>query len=118
MAAASSATTSPIVALLGPTLVRSDGSTVDTDKAMAGKDSVGIYFSAHCEQLRGHPGTARARNGLARAAQCARPAKIGGQERAGAAGRKRASPAPMGLSGDGRSWSHDGVQSSAASIRS
>lgn len=60
MAAATSATTSPIVALLGPTLVRADGSKVDTAEAMAGKDSVGIYFSAHCEHSPHHPAVARA----------------------------------------------------------
>lgn len=49
MAAAASTGPSPIASLLGSTLVDSAGKSYDTDAKLAGKDTIVIYFSAHCE---------------------------------------------------------------------
>lgn len=43
-----------VVATLGPSLRKPDGSTVDSSEALAGKDYLGLYFSAHwCPPCRG-----------------------------------------------------------------
>jgi hypothetical protein len=50
MAAASTTSASPMEALLGSSLVDSAGTTYKTADKLAGKDTVVIYFSAHCEK--------------------------------------------------------------------
>jgi len=42
---------SPLVKLLGAELVTSAGTKVKTADRLAGKTTVGLYFSAHCEFL-------------------------------------------------------------------